>query len=414
MCGLIFDDTVVESEKRQTVIHELSHFDHVGINEASSGSVVGERDHGYGESNCHKLAVDNPVTAMNNADNVGYYVRDIGTGSDPDCKNNYAQCDSWVGSHGCNSGATVGGQTLPTVCQLACKVCTPSTIVFADGTSIRAADSLAMNTPAPTPVPTPAPTPVPTKNIEQVLTVTGLSEAAYTGSVKSVYETAYAISLGLYDETLSQMKPGCVVTSTAMAPVADAPTAKVQGKTGTPASDKAPLAFDDTSEMLGMPPTPEESLLELSATVAEQEAMPPTVPTALMPPTANSEHMPPRAMPRMPPVTETSQAETDLQLLEASATPNSAVSIDFKASTQDGAAVAKAQDLTALTFATSVATSNSISQANVVVPTQSTISVASPKTSEPAPPPPQNAAPKQAPGVTVALAAVLAVAAALR
>lgn len=62
----------------------------------------------------------------------------------------------------------------------------------------------------------PAPPPV-VKTITQTITITSVSLAQYTGDVKLVYETAYAIGLNLWNTASSAMKAGCAVTSTATA-----------------------------------------------------------------------------------------------------------------------------------------------------------------------------------------------------
>merc|ERR1712086_96683 len=53
------------SEKVQTVVHELSHFNHIG----------GTNDNAYGESTCQSLAISNPDAAIKTADNVGYFAK---------------------------------------------------------------------------------------------------------------------------------------------------------------------------------------------------------------------------------------------------------------------------------------------------------------------------------------------------
>lgn len=405
MCGLCFDDGVAASEKRQTVIHELSHFNHVGINEQSSGSTIGERDFGYGESNCQELARTNPTTAMNNADNVGYFVRDIGLGSDPDCKDSYAKCSSWTSQYGCDSSVTVGGQSLKQACPMSCNVCTPQPLTFADGTTVASA---AAATVAPTPAaPTPAPT-QPVQHIEQEMIVTGLSVSSYSGSVKTVYETAYAISLGLYDTNTNTMMAGCVITSTAMAPVASAPANKVLSE--NPAvgegSEIMPSANISAahSEMLSMPEAPAVmpppvSLVQISL-VEESEVMPPPIPKRAVP-----------KMPRMPPVMHLDTDNDELQLLEATTTPTASAAIDFRVETTDKQALSRAESLTPLTFVTNVQTSNSIAHANVVVPTEEFVNVAAPTTSADGQ---KNTALRQTPGMVVALVAILAIAVAQR
>jgi len=141
MCPFTFTYSV-ESEKMQTVIHELAHFNHIGVND-QGGQTIGERDLGYGEGTCMDLAKTNPVNAMNNADNIGYFVRDVGLNVNPNCKDGSSQCSGWVASYGCdpNSGVTVGGMTLDQKCKASCKKCA---------------------TPAPSPPPPPAPRPAPT------------------------------------------------------------------------------------------------------------------------------------------------------------------------------------------------------------------------------------------------------------
>merc|ERR1719506_669813 len=90
MCPFTFSYSV-ESEKMQTVVHELTHFDHIGVYD-KDGRTIGDRDFGYGEGLCQKMATDTPVQAMNNADNIGYFTRDVGLDVNPNCKDESGQC----------------------------------------------------------------------------------------------------------------------------------------------------------------------------------------------------------------------------------------------------------------------------------------------------------------------------------
>jgi len=121
MCPFTFTYKV-ESEKMQTIIHELSHFDHIGVNEAG-GSQKGERDEAYGESKCKALAQDQPIRAMNNADNIGYFVRDVGLDSDPNCVDKSStQCPGWAKSNYCDRKLT-SGESVKNYCMKSCDQC---------------------------------------------------------------------------------------------------------------------------------------------------------------------------------------------------------------------------------------------------------------------------------------------------
>jgi len=76
MCPFTFS-TDNEAEKRQTLVHELSHFNFIGVNEMGERQ-KGEMDFYYGEGDAVNAAQANPIKAMNNADNIGYFIRDIG------------------------------------------------------------------------------------------------------------------------------------------------------------------------------------------------------------------------------------------------------------------------------------------------------------------------------------------------
>jgi len=93
------------SEKVQTVIHELSHFNHVG----------NTNDNAYGESTCINLAQSNFQAAIQTADNVGYFgkyanqcYQNAPTGYVPKnsplvgCVDQYSNCQD-LASGGCSS-----------------------------------------------------------------------------------------------------------------------------------------------------------------------------------------------------------------------------------------------------------------------------------------------------------------------
>lgn len=50
--------------------------------------------------------------------------------------------------------------------------------------------------------------------ITQVVTITSLTTAQYTGDLKLVYETGYAIAIGIWSNTTRAMMAGCQVSST--------------------------------------------------------------------------------------------------------------------------------------------------------------------------------------------------------
>jgi len=93
------------SEKVQTVIHELSHFNHVGDT----------NDNAYGESTCINLAQSNFQAAIQTADNVGYFgkyanqcYQNAPSGYVPKnspllgCVDQYSNCQS-IAASGCSS-----------------------------------------------------------------------------------------------------------------------------------------------------------------------------------------------------------------------------------------------------------------------------------------------------------------------
>ena len=114
----------VESEKMQTIIHELSHFDHIGVNEMK-GYQQGERDEAYGEEKCKKLARTKPIRAMNNADNIGYFVRNVGLNTDPSCSDELSQCASWATGNHCGMSLS-DGRAVTAVCKKSCGTCSRS------------------------------------------------------------------------------------------------------------------------------------------------------------------------------------------------------------------------------------------------------------------------------------------------
>jgi peptidyl-Lys metalloendopeptidase len=158
MCPFTFSYNVY-NEKLQTIIHELTHFDHIGIND-DGGRTIGDRDFGYGEGLCQSFAESDPTKAMDNADNIGYFVRDVGLDVDPKCKDGSGQCAGWTKDYGCDpsNGVTVSGMTLAEKCPKSCKKCDSST----PGPSPPSPAPTPAPTSAPTPAPTSAPTPAPT------------------------------------------------------------------------------------------------------------------------------------------------------------------------------------------------------------------------------------------------------------
>merc|ERR1711988_1260536 len=68
-----------------------------------------------------------------------------------------------------------------------------------------------------------APTMAPTTTATVVTQTVTISEDvianvdAYTGDVKDVFETGYAIAIGIYDDTSNEYEAGCSVDSTASA-----------------------------------------------------------------------------------------------------------------------------------------------------------------------------------------------------
>merc|ERR1711934_676858 len=64
MCSMVMSYNP-KSERYQTVIHELSHFDNIGDTS----------DVGYGESTCKSLVGSSPTSAIQNADSQGYFTK---------------------------------------------------------------------------------------------------------------------------------------------------------------------------------------------------------------------------------------------------------------------------------------------------------------------------------------------------
>merc|ERR1712086_270545 len=104
MCDFTFEYPDY-SEKVQTVIHELSHFNHIG----------NTNDNAYGESTCINLAQSNFQAAIQTADNVGYFgkyanscYRNAPSGYTPKnsplqgCVDQYSNCQALAAS-GCSS-----------------------------------------------------------------------------------------------------------------------------------------------------------------------------------------------------------------------------------------------------------------------------------------------------------------------
>jgi len=91
-------------------------------------------------------------------------------------------------------------------------------------TAAFAADSSWSNVTVPsclTPSPTGAPTGDPTaastggapKQISLAITFTGVQASDYAGDVKTTYEAAFAVTIGIWDSSAKAMRPGCSVTS---------------------------------------------------------------------------------------------------------------------------------------------------------------------------------------------------------
>jgi peptidyl-Lys metalloendopeptidase len=104
MCDFTFEYPDY-SEKVQTVIHELSHFNHIG----------NTNDNAYGESTCINLAQSNFQAAIQTADNVGYFgkyanscYRNAPNGYTPKnsplqgCVDQYSNCQD-LAANGCSS-----------------------------------------------------------------------------------------------------------------------------------------------------------------------------------------------------------------------------------------------------------------------------------------------------------------------
>jgi len=113
------------SEKVQTVIHELSHFNHIGDT----------NDNAYGESTCINLAQTNFQSALQTADNVGYFGKYANTcyqngpagyiakvAPTVSCSDAYSNCPSLSRGNGC--AGNTGAGPVSTVCCSSCQ--TPS------------------------------------------------------------------------------------------------------------------------------------------------------------------------------------------------------------------------------------------------------------------------------------------------
>jgi len=144
------------SEKVQTVIHELSHFNHIG----------NTNDNAYGESTCMSLAQQDFQRAIQTADNVGYFgkyinqcYRENPSYTPPNapavgCSDRYSNCGS-LASSGC-AGRTLGdGSSMSTSC---CRSCTGTPANNCGGAPDPQPGGGSGPTPPPAPSP-PAPSP---------------------------------------------------------------------------------------------------------------------------------------------------------------------------------------------------------------------------------------------------------------
>ena len=77
-----------------TLLHELSHFEGIGVGPSKDGKVLGEKDltvtsefglKAYGPMFATTLGREQPIDAMNNADNLSQFARDVGIGAIMGC-----------------------------------------------------------------------------------------------------------------------------------------------------------------------------------------------------------------------------------------------------------------------------------------------------------------------------------------
>lgn len=114
------------AEKVQTVIHELSHFNHIG----------GTNDNAYGEKNCIQLAQKDFKRAIKTADNVGYFGKYVdlcfknapsGFKAKPpprvDCEDQFSNCGQLASNCG---GRLQNGKAVADACCRSCSRLDPS------------------------------------------------------------------------------------------------------------------------------------------------------------------------------------------------------------------------------------------------------------------------------------------------
>jgi len=136
------------SEKVQTVIHELSHFNHIG----------NTNDNAYGESTCINLAQTNFQSALQTADNVGYFGKYANTcyqngpagyvakvAPTVDCSDRYTNCPSLAS----NCAGNTGAGPVSTVCCSSCQTTSNDCSNLASGGGT--VSSSRRRAPAPTP-----------------------------------------------------------------------------------------------------------------------------------------------------------------------------------------------------------------------------------------------------------------------
>merc|ERR1711964_899435 len=92
----------VESEKRQTLLHELL------LLIRQKQGVAPKRGLAYGETNCQWLSKKSPKDAIRNAESVAYFVRDVGMNSNAQCMDQASVCRSWTEKYKCNKEYTFG------------------------------------------------------------------------------------------------------------------------------------------------------------------------------------------------------------------------------------------------------------------------------------------------------------------
>jgi len=165
-----------------------------------------------------------------------------------------------------------------------------NTAAFAADSSWSNVTVPSFTTPSPTRAPTGGPTAASTggapKQISQAITFTGVQASDYAGDVKTTYEAAYAVTIGIWDSSAKAMRPGCSVASSVTSRRATTVTfeATVTDALATTAQSAADALITDVSAMVTGINIARNDLSTTSTVVAmsssDMTAAPATVTTA--------------------------------------------------------------------------------------------------------------------------------------